>query len=321
MTIDRHLCRTAKAVWTAAMLIAAFSLSLAASAQTLPVTYKNSVYTLTYDAETKRLTCASDNTDCVWRVEVSQRVDDFRSFAAVATAAGPVIVYSEGNQTFFALLHFRSGSTTVEGGGESLRGSIGAGWMLNCVMQAEQYGAKVVCQTVQGTTIREYKWDINMGGQHKLIEESEAGAYTAGSAPKSQKLSIGNLKVSLDLPRGFRSTPHNENAVALYGPTDSVFMTVFSDAGALPLAEFGEAYMNELEVTVTQRSDEHLDDGTPALLLMGTGKIDEVDSLHVVVFFNSATRTYAISLSARADVGTGYVPAFQEVMQSLKTTE
>jgi len=147
---------------------------------------------------------------------------------------------------------------------------------------------------------------------------SEAGTYTAGLAPKSQKLSVENVKLELDLPHAFRAAPAAESSMALYGPTDSVFMTPFSGAGTLPLQEFGDAYMDELGINVTQRSNEQLADGTPALLLLGTGKIEGVDSLHVAVFFNGAGRTYALSYSARADVGTGYVPALQEVLQSAK---
>lgn len=310
-TCSIAVCRALSVVFMVALVASTY-------AQSLPVTYKNSTYTLNYDTQSKRLECVSGNTNCTWRTTVSQNVGSFRDFAAIATAAGPVIVYSEGNQTLFVLLHFRTGSTTVERSGESLRGNIGAGWMLNCLMQPGQYGAKVICQTVVGTSIKEYKWDINMGGQHKLIGSSTAGTYTAGSAPRSQKYTNAGLKFSSDIPRGFRAAPQGTSAIGIYGPTDACFITVFSDAGATPIAELAPAYMTELGVTVTHKSEERLDNGQPALLMMGTGTVNGQKSLHAALFFSGGDRTYVLSYTAREDTGTAYLVAFEEVMTSFK---
>lgn len=288
-------------------------------AQTLPVSSGNSTYVLNYDADRGRLECISNNTNCVWRTTVSESIGRFRDFAAVGTPAGPVIVYSEGNQTRFVLLHFRTGATTIENSGEPLRGVIGTGWLLNCVMQAEQYGAKVVCQTVSGNGIREYKWDINMWGTHKLLgEDANAGTYTAGAAERSQAYADADLKFSSDIPQGFRATGLDEKSMAMYGPTNDVFISVYSDAGTVPIDELGEGYMAELGVTITHRSQETLDDGKPALLLMGNGTINEVASMHAALFFSANDRTYVISYTGRSDAGAAYVPALGEVMASFR---
>jgi len=293
------------------------SIAVAAHAQTLPITHNSYTYFVNYDAGSRALVCAANAPDRTWKTAVSNQVGEFRDFAAIATAASPVIVYSEGNQTLFVLVHFRAGSTTVERSGESLRGSIGAGWLLNCMMQKEEYGAKVICQTVVGSTIHEYKWDINMWGTHKLIEHNaNAGTYTPGAAPKSQGYSNAALQLSADVPHGFRPNLNDANTLAMYGPSDGVFMTLFSDAGATPIAELGDAYMQELGVTVTHRSNETLPDDRPALLLMGNGTIDEAPSLHAALIFSSATRTYVFSYTGRKDIGDAYLPAFAEIMNS-----
>jgi len=309
--------RNALMVALCCLLIA--SVALSAHAQPLPITHNSYTYTLNFEPENRRLNCSVNAPDRNWKANVSNQVGAFRDFAAIATAAGPVVVYSEGNQTLFVLMHFRAGSTTVERSGESLRGSIGAGWLLNCMMQKEEYGAKVVCQTVVGSTIHEYKWDINMWGTHELIEHNtNAGTYAAGSAPKSLTYTNNDLKFSTDVPKGFRHALNDENTLAMYGPTDGVFMTLFSDAGATPIAELGEAYMQELGVTVTHRSNEALPDGRPTLLMMGNGTINEEPSLHVALIFSSETRTYIFSYTGRADIGDAYLPAFEEIMNSFR---
>ncbi len=300
-----------------AIVAFALAVTVCAGAQVLPVSHGNSTYMLEYDAGSRTLQCSSNNINCVWRTTVSNQIDSFRDFAAVGTAAGPVVVYSEGNQTRFVLLHFRTGSTNVENSGESLRGVIGPGWMLNCVMQSAQYGAKAVCQTVVGSTIHEYRWDINMWGTHqKLAGDTNAGTYSAGTAVQSQAYSDPARRFTMDIPRGFRFAPQDDSSVALYGPTNDVFLTVFSDAGATPIAELGDAYMAELGVEVTHRSNEALANGQPALLLMGNGTVNGIPSLHVGLFFSTDQRTYVLSYTGRSDVADTYVPAFMEAIDS-----
>lgn len=305
------------ALITALSCLFVASIAAAAHAQTLPITHKSYTYFVNYDPGSRELACVANAPDRTWNTAVSNQVGDFRDFAAVATAAGPVIVYSEGNQTLFALVHFRAGSLSVERSGESLRGTIGAGWLLNCLMQKEEYGAKAVIQTVVGSTIHEYKWDINMWGTHKLIDHNaNAGTYTPGAAPKSQAYSNAALEFTTDVPHGFRHTLNDANTLAMYGPSDGVYMTLFSDAGATPIAELGDAYMQELGVTVTHRSNETLPDGRTALLLMGNGTINEAPSLHVALLVSSATRTYVFSYTGREDIGNAYMPAFEEILNS-----
>ncbi len=222
----------------AALIAATLCLAAAASAQQLPVTWKNSTYVISYDPATKYLDCASNNTDCVWRTPISTRVASFSSVAAVATPAGPVIVYSEdGAQTYFALPHFRTGALTVENSGEPLRGPIGRGLLLSCIFQQEQYGAKLICRLLEPgapARMREHKWDVNMWGTHQEPGTSELQEWTTGAAPQSGRLVNADLRLQLDVPQGFRYTPMDETSGALYGPTDGVFMTVFSGDGATP---------------------------------------------------------------------------------------
>jgi hypothetical protein len=300
----------------------ALGMAADAHAQTLPVTYKNSTYVLEYDPETKILICSSNNTNCVWRTEISRRVMSFNNVAAVATPAGPVIIYSEDNcNTSFALPHFRTGSLTVENSGESLTGPIGSGWLLSCVFQVEQYGAKVVCQVQVPQNyykMREYKLDINMWGNHQELDRSALQEYPKGNVPESVRVTDTAMKFQADCPKGFRHTKVDETSYAMYGPTNDVFMTIFTDAVASPVEELGEAYMAELGVNVVHRSMETLDNGEPAYLLMGNGTVNGVPSLHVGVVYSNNERTWVLSYTGRADVGDAYVGSFMEMLNSFE---
>ncbi len=306
----------------AVLVVAMLGVTVAAQAQTLPVTYKNSTYMISYDPDTKILECSSNNTNCVWRTEISRRVPSFSNIAAIATAAGPVIVYCEDNyNTYFALPHFRTGSLTVENSGESLRGTIGRGWLLSCLFQVEEYGAKAICQLLEPQSnfkMREYKLDINMWGTHKTIETSDLQEWTTGTATESGRVVNTALKFQIDVPKGFRHTQIDETSFAMYGPTNDVFMSVFSDAGATPIEELGDAYMAEMGVDVQHRSMETLDNGEPALLLMGNGTVAGVPSLHVAVVYSDAAHTWVLSYTGRADVGNTYVGAFMEALNSFQ---
>jgi len=306
----------------AAMIVALVCICIAAQAQTLPVTYKNSTYVISYDPATKILECSSNNVECVWRTEISRRVPSFMNIAAVATPAGPVIVYCEDNhQTHFAIPHFRTGSLTVENSGESLRGTIGNGWLLSCLFQVEQYGAKAVIQLLEpGVTfkMREYKMDINMWGTHQTIARSELQDWTGGTASESGRVVNNALKFQVDVPKGFRHTQIDETSFAMYGPTNDLFMSIFSDAGATPIEELGDAYMAELGVNVQYRSMESLDNGEPALLLMGNGTVNGIPSLHVAVVYSNSAHTWVLSYTGRADVGNTYVDSFMEMLNSFQ---
>lgn len=314
--------RSGHALIAALVAVVVLGSAVAAYAQTLPVTYKNSTYVLEYDAGTKILEVSSNNTNCVWRTEISRRVASFMDIAAVATPAGPVIVYTEDNYaTYFALPHFRTGSLTVENSGESLRGTVGQGWLVSCVFQVEQYGAKLVCELQEPQNqfkIREYKMDINMWGNHQAIETSDPYESPKGQGSQSVRVSNAALKFRLDVPKGFRGTQVDEVSYAMYGPTNDVFMTIFSDSGASPIEELGEAYMQEMGVNVVHRSMETLDNGEPAYLLMGNGTVNGVPSLHVGVVYSNDAHTWVISYTGRADVADAYVGSFMEMLGSFE---
>ncbi|MGM0491315.1 MAG: hypothetical protein ACQER1_00105 [Armatimonadota bacterium] len=296
--------------------------AVTASAQTLPITYRNSLYTITYDQSQKLLECSSNNVNAVWRTEISREVPSFSNIGAVATPAGPVIVYCEDDyQTKFAIPHFRTGSLQVENSGEPLTGVIGRGWLLNALFQVEDYGAKAVVQLLEpqsGFRMREYKLDINMWGTHQVLETSDLQDWTTGTAPESDRVVNPALKFQLDVPKGFRGTQVDEVSYAMYGPTDNVFMSIFSDAGGSPIEELGEAYMAELGVEVVHRSMETLDNGEPAYLLMGNGTIEAVPSLHVGLVYSNGTHTWVISYTGRADAADAYLEAFMTMLNSFQ---
>ncbi len=305
-----------------AVIAVLMCITIAAHAQTLPVTYKNSTYVVSYDPDTKILECSSNNTDCVWRTEISRRVPSFSNIAAIATPAGPVIVYCEDNyNTYFALPHFRTGSLTVENSGESLRGTVGRGRLLNCLFQVEDYGAKAICQLLEPQSnfkMREYKLDINMWGTHETLDTSDLQDWTGGTTPESGRVTNAALKFQIDVPKGFRHTQIDDTSFAMYGPTNDLFMSIFSDAGATPIQELGNAYMAEMGVQVQHRSMETLDNGEPALLLMGNGTVNGIPSLHVAVVYSNSAHTWVLSYTGRADIGNTYVGAFMDMLNSFQ---
>jgi hypothetical protein len=246
----------------------------------------------------------------------------FMNIAAVATPAGPVIIYCEDNYTTkFALPHFRTGHLTVENSGEALEGVIGRGWLLNCVFQVEQYGAKAVCQLLEPQSnfkMREHRMDINMWGTHKCVEQSDLQEVTSGNTSESIRVSNAALRFRLDVPKGFRHTQVDETSFAMYGPTNDVFMTVYSEGVASPIKELGEAYMAQMGVNVVHRSMETLDNGEPAYLLMGKGAVNGIPSLHVGVCYSKGEHTWVISYTGREDVGDAYVNSFMEMLGSFE---
>lgn len=302
--------------------IFALSTAFTAAAQTLPVTYGNSTYVLEYDPGTKILEVSSNNTECVWRTEISREVASFMNIAAIATPAGPVIVYCEDDyQTHFALPNFRTGALPVENSGESLRGAIGRGWLLNCVFQQEQYGAKAVVQLLEPQSdfkMREYVLDINMWGTHQNTPSPDLQDWTSGTTAESGVVTNPALKFRIDVPKGFRHTQVDEISFAMYGPTNDVFMTIFSDEGGSPIEELGDAYMAEMGVNVVHRSMETLDNGEPALLLMGNGTINGVPSMHIGVVYSNGAHTWVLSYTGRADLEGAYVQSFMDMLNSFQ---
>ncbi|MFO8081057.1 MAG: hypothetical protein R6V07_12215 [Armatimonadota bacterium] len=192
---------------------------------------------------------------------------------------------------------------------------------VNALFQVEDYGAKAVVQLLEpqsGFRMREYKLDINMWGTHQVLETSDLQDWTTGTAPESDRVVNPALKFQLDVPKGFRGTQVDEVSYAMYGPTDNVFMSIFSDAGGSPIEELGEAYMAELGVEVVHRSMETLDNGEPAYLLMGNGTIEAVPSLHVGLVYSNGTHTWVISYTGRADAADAYLEAFMTMLNSFQ---
>lgn len=284
--------------------------------------HKNSAYTVRYEPGQKRLTVMSKNLNAIWTREVSRRVPSLRAFAGVATAAGPVLVYDDGTNTYFSLIHWKNGGSKVDRSGEPLDGNVGPGVLLNCMFQAEAYGAKLIARTLSAGNVVEHKWDVNMGGNHSMKARQTIGKFTAGKAPLSTKLVSAPLQFGVDVPRGFREVSVDTDSMALYGPVPDLFVTLVSKAEAHSAKELGDAYMKELNLKVQTVSDQTLDDGTPALLYIGDGAINGVPSKHAAIVFASKSkkRVYIVSLTTATSYGASYTFALEEVLRSLKPT-
>ncbi len=287
-------------------------------AQSLPIRHKNSTYTLVYEAAKKRLDCKSSITGAVWTTNVSNGIQSISQFAATATPAGPVIVYEEGGQVRFLLLHFKTGGKTVPNSGEPLSGSIGAGSLLSCVLQPEEYGAKAVCQIASSGKIEEQRWDINFWGTHKLIGKAAIGPMSAGARPGSTKFTDPKLKFALEIPRGFRVIPGDEKSCILFGPLPGVYFTVFREGEAHDAKALTESYMKELKLKVIQQTNETLFDGKPALLTAGEGVVNGIQSKHIAIAFSRESSTYVVSMTIDTQYQNSYTWALEEVLRTFK---
>ncbi|MBW7927436.1 MAG: hypothetical protein H3C58_04950, partial [Fimbriimonadaceae bacterium] len=285
MTVRTNSLRTA-------LIGAILAAALGVAAQTVVIRHKNSAYTVTYEAAQKRLSVSSDNLNAVWRREVSRRVPTFRSFSAAATAAGPIVIYDDGTNTMFSLIHWKNGGNKVERSGESLDGVIGPGVLLNCMYQVEDYGAKAIVQTVSAGKILEHKWDINMWGTHSMKSRTTIGTLNKGKANLSSRTTNTNLRFATDVPRGFREMPVDEHSIALIGSLPDLYITIYSETADHQPKELADAYIKELGLNVFHASNEKLDDGTPALLRVGEGTINDTPTRHAAVVFAAKSRVY-----------------------------
>lgn len=301
-----------------ALIGAMLAVGVAAHTQTLVIRHKNSSYNVTYEAAQKRLSVSSNNVNAVWRREVSRSVPTFRSLSAVATAAGPIVIYDDGTNTRFSLIHWKNGGNKVERSGESLDGVIGPGVLLNCMYQVEDYGAKAIVQTVSGGKTLEHKWDINMWGTHSMKSRTTIGTLNKGKANLSSLTTNTNLRFATDIPRGFREMPVDERSVALVGSLPDLYLTIYSETADHQPKELAEAYFKELGLNVFHASDEKLDDGTPALLRVGEGTINGTPTRHAAVVFAAKSRVYIVGLSTATAYGNQFAFALEEVLRSIR---
>ncbi|MCW5940798.1 MAG: hypothetical protein KIS66_01110 [Fimbriimonadaceae bacterium] len=296
--------------------------SLAPAATEFVLRHKNSEYTVQYEPSQRRLAVFSNNANAVWNRDVSRKVPSLRAVAGVATAAGPVLVYDDGVNTYFSLVHWKNGGNKVDQSGEPLDGNIGPGVLLNCMFQPGPYGAKVIARTLSGGNVIEHKWDINLAGNHAMKSRQTVGKHLAGKASLSTKLVSAPLRFSVDVPRGFREVPVDQDSIALYGPVPDLFVTLVSQAADHSAKELGDAYMKELGLKVQSLSNETLDDGTPALLYIGQGAVNGVPSKHAALVFASQNkkRVYVVSLTTATAYEGTFMFALEEVLRSLKPT-
>jgi hypothetical protein len=281
------------------------------------IKHKNSSYLFSYESSRSELAVTSRNVNASWTRKISG-IPSLRSIAAAATPAGPVIVYDNGTNTHFSLVHWRTGGNKVDGSGESLDGVVGPGILLNCLFQVGPYGAKLVVQTLSSGSVIEHKWDVNMAGNHAMKSRSTVRKLTPGKAAQSSLLVSKPLGLSVDLPRGFRDMPGDENSVIFFGPAPDMFLTLYSEKASHAPKEIGDAYMKQLNLSVIQVTQQSLDDGTPALLYIAEGAVNGVPSKHPTIVFAAKGRVYVVTLTMPADYKTAFMFVLEEALRSLK---
>jgi len=298
-------------------LIAAIAAPVIAQAPppiTVPLRYKNSTYDLTYNPANKQLICVSDNAGCKWTATVANSIKSTPDFAGQATPAGPIVIYNEGNNVKYTLLHFRTGKNSVPNSGEPLNGTISSGQLQSATFTVQDYGAKVTVVVINGDKRETFKWDINMYGTSKPT-----------TAPVSEPANLRTTSTSAGLsfipPRGFSFT-NAADATKFFGPVPRVSMILLGAEADVSLADFTDMLMAEfakgMQMKETSREPISIAENMPGLIVMADGKIEGVDAEFGVLVFEQGASKYVAVYGAATDLFDTYLQSFIELLNSIE---
>jgi len=281
---------------------------------TVVLQHKNTVYQAIYDGVNKRLDCVSANTGCEWRTTVATGVQSIVDFAGVATPGGPLFVYSQGNDVRFAMPHFRTGKTVTPMGSRPMSGVFGPGRLHSVLFRVGLYGAETTVEAIKGERKYTYKWDINVHGSSKPLQDPV-------SEPFQSRVSNEAIRLSLQLPRGFTCTPTPE-AFQFVGPVPGVRMMIVGAEADVSLEEFTKLFLSslseELQLKELARQTSQLGEGEPCLIIMANGVSDGQPLLFGLVTFANDGMRYALVYGAAPEWFDAYAGCFYELMGTIE---
>lgn len=275
--------------------------------------YKGSIYTAIVDPNNGKLECVSDNDGRQWRVTVVERLRSLVDFAAVATPGGPVFVFSRDNQVKYALLHFQSGQTVTALGNAPLSGNIGPGALESAVFEVGEFGAKATIEALEGGKRHTYRWDINVHGTSKQIEDP-----VTTELPGS--VTHAGTGITFSAPRGF-SAQVSDDAVMFAGPVPGVRMILTASNAGLALDAFAEKFLAEFAPDSgfqEESRDEIKVGGTlPGYIITGQGAIGGQPGAFMLLIFTRESWSYVAVFGAPLDRYDAYFDAFPALISAL----
>jgi hypothetical protein len=280
---------------------------------TFALHYKNAVYTAIVDPNTGKLECVSDNDGCRWRVTVAERLRSLVDFGAVATPGGPVFIFSRDNQIKYALLHFQSGKTVTPTGNAPLSGDIGPGALESAVFEVGQFGAKATIEAREAEKRRTYRWDINVHGTSKQIEDPV-------TTDVIDTVTHDSTGITFAAPRGFRAQL-SEDSVMFTGPVPGVRMILTAANAGLALDAFTERFLAEFapDSGFQEESRDQIKVGgaLPGYIITGQGLIGEQPGGFMLLIFTRGSWSYVAVFGAPLDRYDAYFDAFPALISAL----
>lgn len=277
-------------------------------------------YVVLYDSASKRLSCVSETKQRQWTVNVSQSVPSQSDWSGVATAAGPVLVYTSGNQVSYALMRFQNGSTSSDKDGKSLRGPVAPGRLVMASWKPAEYGAKVTVVSLNGSTEYTTEMDINMWGTGKQLSRKSRTIQ-----PKREQVPGSGL--SLEIPPGFSTKWDAESKCMALVPTTSIpaGMLVVAAAGGVDLQEFASIFMRDIgpalgSSDMKQLGSQNVTVGgsMSGLLRIASGTRNGKQATFAFVFFTSPENTFVMVYLAPSQNYDQYANLFYRLISSAK---
>lgn len=271
-----------------------------------------------YDVQSKRLDCVSENAGRTWRVNVAQGVPSQADWGGTGTSAGPVLVYTTSTGVQFVLLRFQTGSTNAEKSGESLRGNVSPGRLLNASWVPAQYGAKATVVSLAGTTEYTTTVDINMWGTSKTLSQT-----TRLVQPRREKLP--NAALSFEVPPGFVANWDGGGGYMGITATNKLPLGIMIHAaeGGMDLPAFADEFMKvigpamgaaDLRLVVSDRVNVG---ALPGLLRLTKCTWNGQPAAFAFVFCGDARSTYVFVYGAREVNYDQYAGIFYRLLGSV----
>jgi len=271
----------------------------AATAAPIKLQLGNSKYFGLYDPATRILECVSEHEGRQWRAGVASSVPSQADWAGRPTSAGPAFVYTNGSNVQFVLLRYLSGATTAEKSGESLRGDVAPGRLLNASWVEAKYGAKATVVSLAGSIEYTTVVDINMWGTGKVLSQTHRTIET-----KREKLP--NTSLSFEVPPSFTTAwDASSNCMGIMSSNKlPMGMLVVSAEGGVNLTEFADEFMNtigpamgaaDLKVAL---SDQVSVGALPGLLRLSKCTWNSKPATFAFVFCGNAQNTYVFVYAA-----------------------
>ncbi len=269
-----------------------------------------------YDTKQKSLHCVSENDGRHWNVNVSNSIPSQADWAGTGTSAGPVVVWTSGNNVYFILMRYQTGATVAENSKESLKGTVAPGRLISASWDIQQYGAKGTIVSLDGNTEYTTKMDINMWGTSKQISR------TIRNLP-NRRMQLPGSKLSVDVPPGFSAVWNGADTSLVVTPDTKIpigMLVVLAEPG-IDLTEFANLFMRDIgpamgSPDMKQAASENVTIGgtMPGLLRMAKGTRNGKEAAFAFVFFQTKENTVVMVYGTLSEYYDTYANIFYRLL-------